>query len=141
MWWTVPVVVVAAVALSACGSGDIADDTSPGGAVEIEVGEWYVRAGASTALGGLVEFDAENTGSMPHEFVVVKTDVAPGKIPVSGGVFDESDPSIQVVDEIAQWPAGDTRTLSVELDPGRYQLVCNLPGHYSLGMWTAFSVT
>ena len=141
MWWTVPVIVVAAVALSACGSGDIADDTSPGGAVEIEVGEWYVRAGASTALGGLVEFDAENTGSMPHEFVVVKTDVAPGKIPVSGGVFDENDPSIQVVDEIAQWPAGDTRTLSVELERGKYQLVCNLPGHYSLGMWTAFSVT
>lgn len=127
--------------MSGCGSGDISTDTTAGGAVSVEMGEWYVRVETSTTLSGPVEFDVENAGTMPHEFVIVRTDVAPGKIPVSGGVFDEGDASIDVIDEIVEWPAGETRQLSLDLVAGDYQLVCNLPGHYALGMWTGFTVS
>lgn len=134
-------VVGTTVSTAGCGSGEITDDTSPDGVVAVEVGEWYVRPETSTALDGPVEFDVVNEGTMPHEFVVVRTDVAPGKIPVSGGVFDEDDESIEVVAEIVEWKSGESRQLVVDLDAGKYQLVCNLPGHYALGMWAGFTVS
>jgi uncharacterized cupredoxin-like copper-binding protein len=45
-----------------------------------------------------------------------------------------------VIDEIGEFPADTTETLDVTLEAGSYQLVCNLPGHYSSGMFTAFEV-
>lgn len=135
------VIAGAVVALAGCGSGEVTDDTVSDGAVVVEVGEWYVRSETSVVAGGTVDFEVDNVGTMPHEFVVVRTDLAPGKIPISGGVFDEGDASIEVIDEIVEWPAGETRQLSLDLVAGDYQLVCNLPGHYGLGMWTAFTVS
>jgi uncharacterized cupredoxin-like copper-binding protein len=37
--------------------------------------------------------------------------------------------------------AGSTRDLTVDLQPGRYVLVCNIPGHYKLGMHTALTAS
>ena len=31
--------------------------------------------------------------------------------------------------------------MALELDPGNYVLMCNLPGHYEAGMFAAFTVT
>lgn len=136
------VVVVAVMSAAGCGSGEVAVDSTVPSVVDVEVGEWFVRPGVETVPSGPRVFEVENTGSMPHEFVVVKTDLAPGGIPVSGGgVFDEDLASIDVIDEIPEWGAGSARSLSVDLAPGRYQLVCNLPGHYSLGMWSGLTVS
>jgi uncharacterized cupredoxin-like copper-binding protein len=32
-------------------------------------------------------------------------------------------------------PSCATKTLTADLKPGRYVLICNLPGHYAMGMW------
>ena len=37
--------------------------------------------------------------------------------------------------------AGTTKTLTIDLAPGHYAFVCNLPGHYGQGMHTDFTVT
>jgi uncharacterized cupredoxin-like copper-binding protein len=36
--------------------------------------------------------------------------------------------------------SGATQTLQLNLTPGRYLLVCNLPGHFQAGMKTEFTV-
>ena len=36
---------------------------------------------------------------------------------------------------------GATKALTLDLKPGTYLLVCNLPGHYAAGMWTVLTVT
>ena len=36
---------------------------------------------------------------------------------------------------------GDTGWTTLQLRPGRYELVCNLPGHYAAGMFAALDVT
>ena len=35
---------------------------------------------------------------------------------------------------------GLTKTVTVKLTPGHYQLVCNIPGHYKKGMAIPFEV-
>ena len=35
----------------------------------------------------------------------------------------------------------DLSPLTLVLKPGKYLLICNVPGHYSAGMWSEFEVT
>jgi uncharacterized cupredoxin-like copper-binding protein len=34
-----------------------------------------------------------------------------------------------------------TKSITIDLKPGHYALVCNLPGHYGLGMHVDLTVT
>ena len=43
--------------------------------------------------------------------------------------------------EVSELDPGASGSLTVFLKPGKYLLICNVPGHYAAGMWTAFDVT
>lgn len=110
--------------------------------ITAEVEEWDVEVDAQNAKAGAVTFNVTNDGKIKHEFVVVKTDLPVGEIPIGpDNVFDEENPDVEVVDEIEEFDAGTTQTLEVDLEPGAYQLVCNLPDHYKNGMYREFTVT
>ena len=134
------------VGASACSSDeDDAGDTDGEAAAESteisgSVKEWSVSVEESSAPAGAVSFTIENEGTIGHEFLIVKTDIAPGEIPLDGDHFPEDADGIEVIDEIGEYDAETTETLNVTLDAGTYQLVCNLPGHYSSGMFTGFEV-
>lgn len=116
--------------------GDVSNDVT--GSVK----EWSVDVDASGALSGEVTFSISNTGSIQHEFLVAKTTYDPGKIPIGeNNRFDEDDPGIDVIDEIKEWPPGETKVLTVSLAPGQYELLCNIESHYGAGMWTSFTVS
>ena len=70
----------------------------------------------------------------------MKTDVTLGEIPVEGDRFSEEDEALVMVDEIPEYEPGTTQELTVSLEAGTYQLVCNIAGHYSAGMHTSFVV-
>lgn len=103
--------------------------------------EWKVKVSASSATAGEVKFTIENKGTIGHEFLVVKTDILDGQIPLDGDHFAEPSDGLEVIDEIGEFPAGTTESLSLALEAGNYQLVCNLPGHYAAGMHTTFVVS
>jgi len=132
---------------SACGV-DANDANSNSGAstavvsndVTGSVLEWEVIVDATAAQAGVVDFTITNDGTIGHEFLIVKTDAAPGEIPLVGDRFSEDADGIEVIDEIGEFAQGTTETLTVTLDPGSYQLVCNLPGHYESGMFVGFDV-
>jgi len=128
------------VALGACGSdsNDSADATSND--ISGSVSEWKVETDATSAKAGEVVFTITNDGTIGHEFLVVKTDIAPGEIPLDGDHFAEPTEGIEVIDEIGEYAKGTTETLTLNLDAGNYQLVCNLPDHYSAGMYLGFTV-
>lgn len=105
------------------------------------VHEWEVEVDAHNAVAGNVNFTMTNDGTIQHEFLVVKTDIPDGEIPLgTNNRFDEELPGISVIDEIPEWAAGETKTLSLTLEPGNYQLLCNIDGHYKNGMHTTFTV-
>ena len=136
--------VVAASLWLACGDDDDGDSGSPvdGGAeANVVLDEWSVTPDVTTVSPGTVTFAAKNEGAMPHELVVVKTDVAADALPVSAGKADE-EAAGEVIGEIEpeDLPAGGEAEAVFDLDPGRYLLICNIAGHYEQGMYAELTV-
>ena len=133
--------ILVAVVVGACGAdaNDSTDATSND--ISGSVREWALEVDAITAKAGDVTFTILNKGTIGHEFLVVKTDIEDGKIPLAGDHFAEPSSGLEVIDEIGEFPAGETNKLTVTLEPGNYQLVCNLPSHYAAGMHMTFTVT
>jgi len=105
------------------------------------VEEWKVNVSAQSAEAGEVIFAMANYGSIQHEFLVTKTSYEPGKIPIGAdNKFDEKDTGVSVVDEISEWPINEAKVLTVKLEVGTYELLCNIPGHYAAGMHTTLTV-
>lgn len=127
-------------ALGACGSDSNDSEDATSNDITGTVSEWKVETDATTAKAGEVVFTITNNGTIGHEFLVVKTDMAPGEIPLDGDHFAEPTDGLEVIDEIGEFAKDTTETLTVNLDAGNYQLVCNLPDHYSAGMHMAFTV-
>ncbi len=134
--------------LAACGdsgSGGSTSSASGGGGskVNVELNEWKIIPNPDSASAGSVEFTAKNTGSIEHEMVIVKTDLAPDALPTndSGTRVDENSDKFEVIGEISEFEAGKTEDASFDLEPGNYVLFCNIEGHYKAGMTTGFTVT
>ena len=70
----------------------------------------------------------------------MKTDIEDGKIALAGDHFEEPSPGLEVIDEIGEYAVGETHSLTLNLEAGNYQLVCNLPAHYGSGMHIPFKV-
>ena len=138
-------ILLASVLVFSYGCGEDNDDTAGGsdsdGAITGVVKEWEVTVDQQKATAGEVVFTVTNEGTIGHEFLVVKTDVADGEIELDGDHFSEENASLLVIDEIGEYAKKTTESLTVTLEPGNYQLVCNLPGHYENGMHTSFTVT
>src|SRR6476619_5075896 len=96
------------------------------GALSVKMTEFAFTPQDVTAKAGKVTITAPNDGKVAHELVVLKTDADPGKLPMKDGEVDES----TSVGEIPDVPAGGSKSVTLQLKPGRYAMVCNLPGHY-----------
>jgi len=132
---------VALVALRGEGDGAQAAPLAQATTVQVQLQQFSVTANPDSAPAGDVDFVASNIGSINHEFVIIKTDLAPGALPVVGGQMDESGAGVQVIDEIEPFAPGTQQTRTVNLATGAYVFICNLPGHYEAGMRTGFTVT
>ena len=148
---------LALAVLPACSS----DESSPpsaagssssppaGGTIDVTLQEFAISTSASSAPAGSVTFDATNEGPKDdHEFVVIKTDLGITDLPANAdGLVDEEGAGIEAIDEIAEFPPGETRTLTVDLDAGSYVFICNVfdkkenESHYLEGMRTSFTVS
>ena len=86
-------------------------------------------------------FHVTNAGTQVHEFVVIKTEAKADQLPIasSGTEVDEDASALDVVDEVEDLAAGASQDLSVTLDAGHYVVICNVAGHYQLGMHADFT--
>lgn len=93
---------------------------------------------ASTASGS-VTFVIKNAGTVIHQLVVLKTDIAQNQIPANPSQPGTmSEPGF-----VTQTPVinvGGSYTLTLTLASGNYVLMCNQPAHYLIGMHTGFVV-
>lgn len=117
-------------------------DTVKATKINVTAKEMVFQLSSGTAPAGLVEFIVNNEGTKPHEFVVLKNDVPNKKLPLKGGNLDEDAKGLKNLGEIneSKLRSGTTQTLKLHLTPGRYLLVCNLPGHFQAGMRKEFIV-
>ena len=111
---------------------------APGSVVKADLNEWNVHT-PTHLVAGKYTYTITNTGSMEHEMLVMKTDLAPTALPMKGGDIDED--ALPPLSDGPNIPAGRSQTRSIDLSKsGTYLFVCNLPGHFAQGMYTYVTV-
>lgn len=114
-------------------------ESAPGGSqVVAELADYKIAVNVPSVKVGTIKIGVRNLGTMEHSFQVLKTDLAPDKLPVDGASAKAKEDG--KVGEIASIPAGKSAAVTVDLTPGKYVFICNIAGHYQLGMHTGFTV-
>jgi uncharacterized cupredoxin-like copper-binding protein len=100
--------------------------------VNTTLGDMWVKSDKVSVKAGKVTFSVKNTGATMHGLAIVE---APAK--VSGGMLDHG----SFLAKGKDLQGGESETLTADLKPGKYELVCHVPGHYAAGQKLAFTVT
>ena len=116
-----------------------AADTVPADAqVVVTLKDTSIGTSVPSIKAGTIKFAVQNSGSMAHEFDLIKTDLAPDKLPVDGGSAKAKEDGL--VKQVQNIGVGKVATVSADLAAGHYVIICNVPGHYQLGMRTELRV-
>lgn len=131
---------LAALAVAACGGGakDVFDDPPDATKVAVRLSEYKIET-KGEATDAVTQLVVQNTGTVTHDIKVLRTDLAPDALPRSGADVDEN--KVDIVAKATGFKRRDRKTLDVKLQPGNYVLICNVSGHYQLGMRTGLKVT
>ncbi len=136
-----------ALAGAACSSHASATPSTPSTkpplprAIHVGEGELFLHPSVTKAASGSVTFTVSNGGAINHEFVIVSGDPTGTKGEEPGRVSEENQVGGPEGPEIGDIAPGQTKTLVVQLPPGTYTAMCNLPGHYEGGMHFTFVVS
>jgi uncharacterized cupredoxin-like copper-binding protein len=116
--------------------------TPSGTPVNVLLQDFKVRMDAAVVPAGTVSFRLLGQGPTTHEFIVVRTDLSPDKLPLQpdGLTVNEEALGVELVDEADGLDIDDRQTLDLRLAPGHYVMYCNLEGHYLGGMYAALTV-
>lgn len=135
-----------AFALAACGAAATPKPPEPT-AVDVTLQEWAVVPASTTLKAGQVTFNAKNVGpKAEHEMVVIKTDLGLLDLPKgANGKVDEEAAGLTVIGEVEEVSVGSTRSVTLDLPPGKYVFICNIvdpdgTAHYGKGMAIAVNV-
>jgi len=90
--------------------------STPPSDVTVSLSEWAIEPMDLTVAAGIVTFNITNTGTIDHDF------------------------AIEGVTKIELITPGDTKALEVMLEPGTYNLLCDLSGHKEAGMTGTLTV-
>ena len=84
---------------------------------------------------GKVTFDVTNASQdQIHEMLVLRTDAAGQPLPYDARNEKVIEQNTQDLGEVADLDPGKGGTLTLDLRPGHYLLICNQPGHFMHGM-------
>jgi uncharacterized cupredoxin-like copper-binding protein len=121
-----------AVAMRAAGGSD---RPTPRGGTVVRVTERDFHIAAPRQVeGGNVRISLRNSGPDHHELIMIRTRSARLPLRSDGLTVDEEALEKKTVEAVEPFPLGGTHDLRVHLAPGRYQLLCNMSGHYLAGM-------
>jgi uncharacterized cupredoxin-like copper-binding protein len=163
--WAIAAVLVTALALAACGSssgskssggskssstsssndsGGVSTGSTTGGtAVAVDLGDtngtnapMTMTLTPSTVPAGKVNFTVKNSGTIKHEMVVLKATPTELTVGADGKVSEKTSAG-----EVGEVEVGKTKSGSLTLEAGTYEVVCNIKDHYGLGMHATLTVT
>ncbi|MBI3997421.1 MAG: cupredoxin domain-containing protein [Armatimonadetes bacterium] len=118
-WKAAVLVVAAGVGIAGCRRPAPPDGRPPGAIVDVIAREWAFEPSPLQVRAGRVTFHIRNEGGVEHNFVIEN---APGA-------------------DVEAIRSGEAKQLTVDLTPGDYTAICNIPGHREAGMVTTIKVT
>ena len=90
---------------------------------------------------GLVTFKVTNAAKdIEHEMVVVPIANMSTPLPYNDKENAVDEDAAHDLGEVSELAPGKSGELTIELKPGLYALICNIPGHYGAGMWRVLAV-
>jgi len=108
-----------------------ASAAAPAADVNVTLGDMWVKSDKPSFKAGKVTFSVKNEGQTTHGLAIVKS---PAQAP--GGMLDET----SFLARGNNLAGGEAETLAADLEPGEYELVCLVPGHYMAGQKLEFTV-
>jgi uncharacterized cupredoxin-like copper-binding protein len=99
-----------------------------------------VKISKQKVMAGDVTFEVRNASKDTiHEMVVFPYKDGE-KIPYSEAESRIDEHAAGDLGEVSELDPGQAGALKLSLKPGKYMLVCNIPGHYMNGMWAILTV-
>jgi uncharacterized cupredoxin-like copper-binding protein len=129
------------ISKSCAGSRPATGSLSSVGTEAVGLAEWKVVV-ASSIKSGKTDFSIVNDGTAPHELLMFKSDLAPAAYPTdAAGDIQEEGAGVTLVSDGENIDPGGSQARSVDLAPGTYLFLCNIPGHFKQGMFAVVTVT
>lgn len=101
-----------------------------------------MRLSPQSAPAGEVTFIVKNSSKDTiHEMIVMYRQDPTKLLPLIDNENRVDEDKAGDKGEVSELNPGQSGSLTVTLAPGKYVLVCNVPGHYEAGMWAEFEVT
>jgi uncharacterized cupredoxin-like copper-binding protein len=127
------VLALALALLPACSAGSN-DRAARGTVVRVIERDFRIKVSPAKVRAGDVRLLIRNKGPVTHELYIARSQ--PEGLPMRSDALTVDEEAIEdevVGEEEAEEP-GSTHELLLHLKPGRYELFCNMAGHYLGGM-------
>ncbi len=127
------VLALALALLPACSAGSN-DRAARGTVVRVTERDFRIKVSPARVRAGAVRLLIRNKGPDTHELYIARS--RPGGLTLRSDALTVDEEAIEdavVGEEEAEEP-GSTHQLLLHLKPGRYELFCNMAGHYLGGM-------
>ncbi len=117
------------------------DEYEPNAKIDMSKATMGVKAMPDMAKAGVVTFKVTNNSKDTiHEMIVMQLDANGDPLPYIAAENRVDEDKAGDKGEVSELDPGKSGSLTVDLKPGKYLLICNVPGHYASGMWTEFTV-
>lgn len=126
--------------IALCGIGTIGTAAEGPQKVSVSLSDHSITLDVAAVRPGKVVFEITNgsESKLEHEFVVLRSELDPASLPVKEGKVEEG--KVRNVGEVEGIRPGKTKRLALTLKEGHYSIICNVVGHYEMGMNTALLV-
>jgi uncharacterized cupredoxin-like copper-binding protein len=104
--------------------------------VAVHMQDYKVILSVATVKAGTVRFGIKNEGGMEHSFELIKTDLPFDQLPTADAKAKEDG----LIKQVRSLGVGKVSLVSADLAAGKYVIICNVAGHYQLGMRAALTV-
>jgi plastocyanin len=131
-------VLVLGLGLTGCSSTS-PGETRAGAVVRVTERDFRIAVAPARVRAGDVRLFLRNKGPDAHELIMVRA--SHGRLPLRTDGMTVDEEALAAVKTIEAQPPGATHELRLHLKPGRYELYCNMAGHYLGGMRAILMVT
>ena len=106
------------------------------------MGGMSIRTNVSSVKAGKITFEVTNLSrSVVHEMIVVAVESPNAALPYDYNSGQIPEKQVKMLGETEEMQPNAEKTIALDLKPGAYLLICNVPGHYAAGMWIPLTVT
>ena len=114
----------------------------PGMMQGMMMGMMSIRVDRQVIKARKVELEITNwSRSLVHEMLIVPVDSPDAPLPYDYSAGQVVEDQVHVLADSSELKPNESKTVEVDLSPGSYLLLCNVPGHYASGMVVPLTVT